>query len=274
MTLNNFNDISNFLNDNQPDPTLTAQDLSASNQLGQYQHLKDKEGNSFDPRYHKTTLKGEPVIIKKTGTLIRKNGIKRIDNNVSIVSEHDLSASNAPINDSVQSESILDKVFKNDQSNQNGSEKQLPSQDDQKTENFVPRENFSNVVIQDESSDKNAAEAKNTEAEIQACSFLAASMTFQTAQLVFNSEEWQPINSGGVHEFEELQNAYKIYFVAKGVIDIPPGLALVMTIGVISARRINKPITKTKIQKVKEWIVKKWIEIKMRKASGQPKKEE
>ena len=49
--------------------------LNENEKLAQYSHLKDTQGNSFDPEVHKTNKSGEPTLSTK-GKLIKKPGRK------------------------------------------------------------------------------------------------------------------------------------------------------------------------------------------------------
>lgn len=54
---------------------LEQERLTQENELAQYSHLKDSDGNSFDPSVHKTNKAGEPTLSTK-GKLIKKPGRK------------------------------------------------------------------------------------------------------------------------------------------------------------------------------------------------------
>lgn len=54
---------------------LEQEKLTQDAELAQYSHLKDTEGNTFDPAVHKTNKSGEPTLSTK-GKLIKKPGRK------------------------------------------------------------------------------------------------------------------------------------------------------------------------------------------------------
>lgn len=49
--------------------------LNEDERLAQYSHLKDRDGNSFDPSIHRTNKHGEPTLSTK-GALVKKSGRK------------------------------------------------------------------------------------------------------------------------------------------------------------------------------------------------------
>lgn len=68
------NDLSSTMPDVQ-DHAIEQEILSENEKLAQYSHLKDTDGNSFDPSIHKTNKAGEPTLSTK-GKLIKKPGRK------------------------------------------------------------------------------------------------------------------------------------------------------------------------------------------------------
>lgn len=56
-------------------------------------------------------------------------------------------------------------------------------------------------------------------------------------------EEWQPEDG----EREEIQQSFEEYFTAAGTIDLPPGLALVVSLAGFGMRRLDRPETRRRI---------------------------
>lgn len=87
---------------------------------------------------------------------------------------------------------------------------------------------------------------------------------------MIGGEEWAPrkiVDSGKtlLDESAMMEQAWGDYFVATGRTDFPPGLALTMACSAYILPRFTMPLTKTRIQKAKEWIVHKYVSWKMRK---------
>jgi len=82
----------------------------------------------------------------------------------------------------------------------------------------------------------------------------AANLTFQLG-LMLGGEEWQPTidHTTGHNEPLMLETAYKDYFISEGITDFPPGVALVMALGVYAGPRFLMPTTKTRLQKFTGW---------------------
>lgn len=74
----NIESIANELSESMPEVQAHAIEqeiISENEKLAQYSHLKDTDGNSFDPTIHKTNKAGEPTLSTK-GKLIKKPGRK------------------------------------------------------------------------------------------------------------------------------------------------------------------------------------------------------
>lgn len=94
---------------------------------------------------------------------------------------------------------------------------------------------------------------------------MAALATFAGLQGIFG-EEFAPRKESHVgDEFQFLAAAYGNYFLAKGMVDIPPGWALVIAIGSITAPRFGMPKTRTKMQRVKDFIIGKFFSWRAKK---------
>jgi hypothetical protein len=80
-------------------------------------------------------------------------------------------------------------------------------------------------------------------------------------------EEWQPRldKESGLDEQQMLQCAFGDYFVAKGITDIPPGIALTIAIGGYMMPRFFMPKTKTRMQRATIAIKKWWADRKLKK---------
>lgn len=87
---------------------------------------------------------------------------------------------------------------------------------------------------------------------------------------MLGGEEWAPrkIEEKGtvlLDESKMMEQAWGDYFVATGKTDFPPGLALTMACSAYILPRFTMPMTKSRIQKAKEWAVHKYVSWKMRK---------
>jgi hypothetical protein len=82
----------------------------------------------------------------------------------------------------------------------------------------------------------------------------AAAGALVTVGMMIGGEEWQPITEP-VNEMEQLSNAFGNYFVAKGVNDFPPGVALSMAICMYALPRFTQPKTQTRVRSLKNWLV-------------------
>ncbi len=93
----------------------------------------------------------------------------------------------------------------------------------------------------------------------------AAGATFAALQGIFG-EEFAPRKDAALgDEFEYLTGAYGDYFAASGMTDIPPGWALVIAIGSIAAPRLAMPKTKSRLSRVKDWVISKVFAWKARR---------
>jgi hypothetical protein len=111
--------------------------------------------------------------------------------------------------------------------------------------------------------DKKAAQ----EAEARNAGAIAAGAMFTFGMLI-GGEEWQPIkdHTTGTDEAAMMAKAFGDYFAAKGMTDIPPGVALCIAIGGYIVPRCFMPKTQTRFQKIKNWIGAKYIKWKARRA--------
>lgn len=84
-------------------------------------------------------------------------------------------------------------------------------------------------------------------ADYKATALFIVTMATGTAAGIIGPE-WNPDSEA---EKEGLVNAVAAYLETTGAPDIPPGMMLLIVVGVYSAKRINQPATQTFIQKVK-----------------------
>ena len=92
---------------------------------------------------------------------------------------------------------------------------------------------------------------------------------------MLGGEEWAPrkIEEKGtilLDEAKVMEQAWGDYFVATGKTDFPPGLALTIACSSYILPRFTMPMTKSRIQKAKEWIAHKYVSWKMRKDNRAP----
>jgi hypothetical protein len=88
---------------------------------------------------------------------------------------------------------------------------------------------------------------------------MAAAATFAALQGIFG-EEFKPRKDAELgDEFSYLSGAYGDYFLAKGMNDVPPGLALIIAVGAIAMPRFAMPKTKSKMSRIKDFIIGKFF---------------
>lgn len=85
----------------------------------------------------------------------------------------------------------------------------------------------------------------------QAMGESVASMWFHGGEMVFGPE-WAPDTKEGEHL--AVAGAFRDYFKATNMRDLPPGFALCFVLGVYSLKRANKPTVKTKLQGMGLWL--------------------
>ena len=88
--------------------------------------------------------------------------------------------------------------------------------------------------------------------------------------VVVGGDEWLPRKDASIGMDEQLQieAAFANYFNAKGYTDIPPGLALVLSLAAYALPRFTMPKTRTRLARAKDWIVSKWVQFRARKAGA------
>lgn len=89
-------------------------------------------------------------------------------------------------------------------------------------------------------------------------------------------EEWSPRSDKkqGLEERDMLESAFGDYFVAKGMEDIPPGIALIIGIGCYALPRFTMPKTQTRLSKLKGKLASWWVRRRDKKRNLKNSKKE
>lgn len=92
----------------------------------------------------------------------------------------------------------------------------------------------------------------------RAAGIAAASAVFMLGTTL-GGDEWIPVKNEeyNIDERRNMEQAFGDYFVAKGVEDFPPGIALSLALVGYAGPRFAAPKTRTKLGKVKEWFMVK-----------------
>src|SRR3989304_2676798 len=98
----------------------------------------------------------------------------------------------------------------------------------------------------------------------------AAEIYIQTGVAIFG-HEWLP--DEGARERDNLVSAFNVYLGAKGITDIPPGVALFIAMFGYAAPRLYLPKTQTKIQRFTLWCRLKIGALKLKRSPVQPNEE-
>ncbi len=102
----------------------------------------------------------------------------------------------------------------------------------------------------------------------------AAHATFMAGRM-FGGDEWIPIvrtvdtadgKKASMDERAMIEGAYGDYFIATNKADFPPGVALFMALAMYATPRFTMPVTKSRIQSIKEWAARKWLNWKHKRA--------
>ena len=86
----------------------------------------------------------------------------------------------------------------------------------------------------------------------------------QSANLLFNlsvfvgGDEWSPTKDEAVC----VKTGFKNYYDARGIVNIPPELGLVIALGMYALPRLNKPSTREKISSLWVWVKDKFAKKK------------
>jgi hypothetical protein len=104
---------------------------------------------------------------------------------------------------------------------------------------------------------------------------VAAAHATVMAGRMFGGDEWIPVvrtvdtgegKKASMDERAMLEGAYGDYFIATGKSDFPPGVALFMALAMYATPRFTMPVTKSRIQSIKEWAARKWLNWKHKRA--------
>lgn len=87
----------------------------------------------------------------------------------------------------------------------------------------------------------------------------ATETIFILGQMI-GGEEWQPIidSETGYNEPATIQASFRQYFLAKGITDFPPGVALSIALACYALPRLRKPQTQNRLMKFVGWIKSKF----------------
>lgn len=72
---------------------------------------------------------------------------------------------------------------------------------------------------------------------------------------VLLGDDWQPDTEQGEHV--AVSGAFRDYFKASGVVQIPPSWGLVLVLGAYTAKRVSRPTVRSKISGVWTWVKSK-----------------
>lgn len=98
-----------------------------------------------------------------------------------------------------------------------------------------------------------------------------AAGAFFTVAVSLGGEEWIPRTKDGINERALLEGAFSDYCIAKGIADIPPGVALLAALMMYAAPRFTMPKTQSKMERVGLWIRAKLRKGKSRAAHVDPR---
>jgi hypothetical protein len=123
--------------------------------------------------------------------------------------------------------------------------------------------------IQQEPAPGNVAEKQQLDiaAQTAMAAGTATHLTILTG-IMIGGTDFQPMKNpmvGGMDDAEFLNKAYTDYFQAKGVTDIPPGVALTAALMCYVAPRFRLPETQSRTKKFALWISEKWAKFRNRK---------
>jgi hypothetical protein len=101
------------------------------------------------------------------------------------------------------------------------------------------------------------AQAQQADIQRMQCAKIAVGCFLQVTTGIFG-DEWKPENVDGIDEGENLVICTNEYLRQFPDIDIPPGWLLAFALLNYCGRRIGKPKTQTKLEKIKNWFIAKW----------------
>lgn len=203
--------IASELADESPAPNVAAIEAEKEKSEAfkrEFAHLRDRDGNPFDPAIHATNADGTPKLTAN-GKLRKRPGRKSGDS-VGVSSKSRLGG------------------------------------------------------IPGASAPVTSAEGITHEQRAQArAAGVSAANALITLGVALGGDEWQPIvnHEQGIDERAQLENAFGAYFEAKGLRDIPPGVALTIAVGAYALPRFTRPKTQKRVSTLKEklfvWIAKR-----------------
>lgn len=120
------------------------------------------------------------------------------------------------------------------------------------------RVNKPDTALVDQAKERQAAEAR-----ARAAGITAAHSIFLLGT-AFGGEEWKP-REQPISERAMMEEAWSNYFVAKGVTDFPPGVALCMALCMYAAPRFTMPQTQERARGIKQWIALRIARRKLKK---------
>lgn len=111
-----------------------------------------------------------------------------------------------------------------------------------------------------------SAEEQKSKATAAMLGASAAGAVFQIG-IALGGDEWRPqVNPDvGLNEAENLQQAFYEYFMATGKTDLPPAMALTICISGYALPRLSMPKTQSRLGKLRDWIVLKFVTFRARK---------
>lgn len=98
-----------------------------------------------------------------------------------------------------------------------------------------------------------------TSAQLDSVSSISANLLFNGAVILFG-DEWTPDKN----EAKGIQKAFRDYYASAGIVDIPPGVALILAVGLYGMPRLRTENTRTKLQKISEGIKFYWWKLRGR----------
>lgn len=99
-------------------------------------------------------------------------------------------------------------------------------------------------------------------AHYQAAGAVMAETIFSIGQM-FMGREWAPVQTEGMDERAAMADAWAQYFRAKGIHDIPPGVAVSIAMASYALPRLALESTRTKMGRMRSW----WANRKRKKAA-------
>ena len=110
-----------------------------------------------------------------------------------------------------------------------------------------------------------------TEAAHYAAAGQAMSATIFAVGQMLGGRDWAPkaVPEMGLDESAQMADAWAAYFRAKGVVDIPPGMAVSIACASYALPRFTLPSTQTRLGKLRDW----WKNRKDKKPDKPPKQD-